>query len=400
MIFHFNSNRICAKQDLATAPIQSYLQKLLEEVRLTDEFKLTEEQLIQIAIEENISLADVGHIGVSETNLKLNENQVQCLTNQIDLINSVSSTLELPQEKELSWLVLHLNQLIELCHQQRINIDKLLDNDMDSKNSSLIDVSKIKFTISPLQIVHLVNQYNFNIRKLIVMEQNLKNQSQQTQRFRLNSLQLAYLFAHRRIVNNHDTVGFSISQLIGIYMLLHKSNENDQLSVFSLNYQQIRQLALIQDMPMEHFHSLSGSKEPFQLTHNQLIHIAIENKILLKEIISVTNNQKSKILDLKQLCAVISQHSQSSMMQESFDHIQQSVFLNVEQIFSLVKFSNIDLNQLTTCTTEYTDRTEFCFKPEQLATLWDMSISIDAFERGTSLSPFILSDEQFSSLLG
>ncbi|CAF4806996.1 unnamed protein product, partial [Rotaria magnacalcarata] len=27
-------------------------------------------------------------------------------------------------------------------------------------------------------------------------------------------------------------------------------------------------------------------------------------------------------------------------------------------------------------------------------------ISIDAFERGTSLSPFILSDEQFSSLLG
>ncbi|CAF4852933.1 unnamed protein product, partial [Rotaria magnacalcarata] len=58
MIFHFNSNRICAKQDLATAPIQSYLQKLLEEVRLTDEFKLTEEQLIQIAIEENISLAD------------------------------------------------------------------------------------------------------------------------------------------------------------------------------------------------------------------------------------------------------------------------------------------------------------------------------------------------------
>ncbi|CAF2090381.1 unnamed protein product [Rotaria magnacalcarata] len=400
MIFHFNSNRICVKQDLATAPIQSYLQKLLEEVRLTDEFKLTEEQLIQIAIEENISLADVGHIGVSETNLKLNENQVQCLTNQIDLINSVSSTLELPQEKELSWLVLHLNQLIELCHQQRINIDKLLDNDMDSKNSSLIDVSKIKFTISPLQIVHLVNQYNFNIRKLIVMEQNLKNQSQQTQRFRLNSLQLAYLFAHRRIVNNHDTVGFSISQLIGIYMLLHKSNENDQLSVFSLNYQQIRQLALIQNMPMEHFHSLSGSKEPFQLTHNQLIHIAIENKILLKEIISVTNNQKSKILDLKQLCAVISQHSQSSMMQESFDHIQQSVFLNVEQIFSLVKFSNIDLNQLTTCTTEYTDRTEFRFKPEQLATLWDMSISIDAFERGTSLSPFILSDEQFSSLLG
>ncbi|CAF4798268.1 unnamed protein product, partial [Rotaria socialis] len=49
---------ICAKQDLTTAPIQSYLQKLLEEVQLTDEFKLTEEQLIQIAIEENISLAD------------------------------------------------------------------------------------------------------------------------------------------------------------------------------------------------------------------------------------------------------------------------------------------------------------------------------------------------------
>ncbi|CAM4915049.1 unnamed protein product [Rotaria socialis] len=390
--------QICAKQDLTTAPIQSYLQKLLEEVQLTDEFKLTEEQLIQIAIEENISLADVERVGVLEINLKLNENQVQRLTNQIDLINSISSTLELSQEKEQSWLVLHLDQLIELCHQQRINIDKLLDNEIDSQNSSVIDVSKIKFTISPLQIVHLVNQYNFNIRKLIFMEQNLKNQSQQTQRFRLNSLQLAYLFAHRRIVNNHDTVGLTISHLIGIYMLLHKSNENDQ---FSLNYQQIKQLALIQNMSMEHFHSLSGSKESFQLTHNQLIHIAIENKILLKEIVSIPNNQKSKILDLKQLCAVISQHSQSSMMHKSFNrHIQQSVYLNVEQIFSLVKFSNIELSQLTTCTTGYIDRTKFRFKPEQLATLWDMSISIDDFERRTSLSPFILSDEQFSSLLG
>ncbi|CAF4805570.1 unnamed protein product [Rotaria sp. Silwood1] len=322
----------------------------------------------------------------------------------------MSSTLLLEQQQ--SWLVLQLDQLIQLCNQQMIDIDRILNNETVSQNSSLLDSSKIKFTLTSSQIAHLINQNNFNIRKLLDIEQNLKQQSIQAQQFRLNSSQLAYFFAHHRIVNNQRIVGLSVAQLIGIYTLQQRSNENDQSLLFSLDYQQIRQLALIQNMTLEHFHSLSTSNKPLQLTHNQLIHLAMENKISVKQIVSIRNEEKSKVFDQKQLCSLINQNSQANTIQKSVDltqsidksfHIQQYVYLTVEQIFSLVKSSNIKLDELTTCTTEHINMIEFRFKPEQLATLWNINILTNDFEYTTSLptssSQFILNDEQFSSLL-
>ncbi|CAF5130193.1 unnamed protein product, partial [Rotaria sp. Silwood1] len=322
----------------------------------------------------------------------------------------MSSTLLLEQQQ--SWLVLQLDQLIQLCNQQMIDIDRILNNETVLQNSSLLDSSKIKFTLTSSQIAHLINQNNFNIRKLLDIEQNLKQQSIQAQQFRLNSSQLAYFFAHHRIVNNQRIVGLSVAQLIGIYTLQQRSNENDQSLLFSLDYQQIRQLALIQNMTLEHFHSLPTSNKPLQLTHNQLIHLAMENKISVKQIVSIRNEEKSKVFDQKQLCSLINQNSQANTIQKSVDltqsidksfHIQQYVYLTVEQIFSLVKSSNIKLDELTTCTTEHINMIEFRFKPEQLATLWNINILTNDFEYTTSLptssSQFILNDEQFSSLL-
>ncbi|CAF3131952.1 unnamed protein product [Rotaria sp. Silwood2] len=217
----------------------------METIVIPDRFVLTEEQLIQIAIEENISITDVEQIEISQDNLHLNESQIRSLITQINLINWISSTFTLSSE-QYSWLVLQLDQLIELCNQQMIDIYSLLDNETSSQDSSLLDRSKIKFTLSPSQIAHLIKQNNFDIQKLIDIEQNLKKQGIQDQQFRLNSSQLAYFFAHRRLVNNQRIVGFTIAQLIGIYMLQQNSNENDQSLLFSFDYQQIKQLALIQ----------------------------------------------------------------------------------------------------------------------------------------------------------
>ncbi|CAF2829869.1 unnamed protein product [Rotaria sp. Silwood2] len=166
-------------------------------------------------------------------------------------------------------------------------------------------------------------------------------------------------------------------------------------------------------MTLEHFCSLPSSKKPFQLTHNQLIHLAMENKTPIKQIVSIRNDQKSKIFDQAQLCNLINQNNRPSAIQKSTDltqstddrslRIQQYVYLTCEQIFSLAKFSNIKLDQLIICTKEHIDMIEFRFKPEQLATLWDMNIMTDDAEYNASLlgsiSQFILSDEQFSSLL-
>jgi hypothetical protein len=117
-------------------------------------------------------------------------------------------------------------------------------------------------------------------------------------------------------------------------------------------------------MPLEHLQSLSCSKKPFQLTHNQLISIAMENQIPIKQIISIHNDQKLKMLDHEQLCALLRQNNELSTKSKSIHiapsidkslHIKQRVCLNVEQIFSLANYSDIKLHQLATCATEYSD---------------------------------------------
>lgn len=118
-------------------------------------------------------------------------------------------------------------------------------------------------------------------------------------------------------------------------------------------------------MSLEYLHSLSSSSKTFELTQNQLNYIAMENKISIKTIESIQNNQKLKILDLEQLCTLIHQNNESKTMKETIQttvkstdklhHNQQRIYLNVEQIFSLAKNSNIKLSQLKTCTSEHID---------------------------------------------
>jgi hypothetical protein len=143
-------------------------------------------------------------------------------------------------------LSLHLDQLIELCNQQKIDMNKFLDNETALQNSSLFDNSKFKFTLSPSQIAYLINQNKFDVKKLITIEQNLKTHRLKPQPFRLNSLQFAYLLTNHRIVHSHDIVGLSAAQLIGLYVLQQQSIKDEQTSLFSLTYQQIKQLALFQ----------------------------------------------------------------------------------------------------------------------------------------------------------
>lgn len=177
----------------------------------------------------------------------MNENQIRSLIAQLDIVNWTLLTSTTSLEQQQLPLILDLDQLIELCNQQKISVDKLLNNETALQNPSLFDSSKIKFTFSSSQIAQLINQNNFDIRKLIAIEQSLKEQDTQSQQFRLNASQLAYLFINRRIVHSHEIVGLSVGQLIGLYMLQQQSVKDDQISsLFSFTYQQIKQLALIQ----------------------------------------------------------------------------------------------------------------------------------------------------------
>jgi positive regulator of sigma E activity len=49
---------MCLKQDLSTQQQQLYFKKLTQITEIPNKFKLTEEQLVQIAIEENILIGD------------------------------------------------------------------------------------------------------------------------------------------------------------------------------------------------------------------------------------------------------------------------------------------------------------------------------------------------------
>ena len=51
------SHRICLKQGVPPEHLQSHLAQLIPTVGVPDKFELTAEQLVQIAIRENVSIA-------------------------------------------------------------------------------------------------------------------------------------------------------------------------------------------------------------------------------------------------------------------------------------------------------------------------------------------------------
>lgn len=191
--------------------------------------------------------SSVERIVSSGDEFQLNKEQIHCLITQINLVNWISLTTTLSSEKQQSWLILYLVQLIELLHRLRFDLDQLPEHETIAEKSLSVDIAKIKFALSPVQILHLINQHKFDIQKLISVEENLKSQDLHTRQFRLNSSQIAYLIAHHRTSNN-DMIpnGLSASQLIGIYALRQKMTQDDQSKLLSFGYQQIQRLAMIQ----------------------------------------------------------------------------------------------------------------------------------------------------------
>ena len=109
-------------------------------------------------------------------------------------------------------------------------------------------------------------------------------------------------------------------------------------------------------MTPAYFQSLSGSRKSFQLTDDQLIYLAGENKISKQQILSIHNKQTTKILlDPQQFCSLIYQHNQLNSSTEHFHDIQKRLCLNVEQVFILANHSNIELHQLATCKEQTTN---------------------------------------------
>jgi hypothetical protein len=188
----------------------------------------------------------VERIGTSQDYFQLNEDQIRSLIAQINMVNCTSLISNKALEQQQLPLGLHLDQFIELCDQQKIGIDEFLENKTALQKSLLLNNSEFKFTLLSSQIACLINQNQFDIKKLITIEQNLKTQGRKAQQFRLNSSQLAYLFANQRIDHSHDIAGLSAAQLIGLYLFQQQSNTDKQISLFSLTYQQIKHLALIQ----------------------------------------------------------------------------------------------------------------------------------------------------------
>lgn len=163
-------------------------------------------------------------------------NQIRSLFAQMNMTNcNLSAAVP---------LALQFDQFIELSHQLKIDLEKLLSNRTALPKSPFID--GIKFTLMPAQIAYMMNQTNFGIDTLKAIEHNLKHGDKEHQRFRLNSSQLAYLIANRRTIRVQNITGLSPSQLLGLYALQQQSVNNERTLSFSLTYEQIKQIALLQ----------------------------------------------------------------------------------------------------------------------------------------------------------
>ena len=163
-------------------------------------------------------------------------NQIRSLFAQMNMANCDLSTT-VP-------LALRLDQLLELSHQLKIDLEKLLSNRATLQKSPFVD--SIKFTLTPAQIAYMMNQANFDIDTLKTVEHNLKHGGEEHQRFHLNSSQLAYLLANRRTIGMQNITGLSASQLLGLYVLQRQSVTDERKYSFLLTYEQIKQIALLQ----------------------------------------------------------------------------------------------------------------------------------------------------------
>ncbi|CAF1222036.1 unnamed protein product [Adineta ricciae] len=387
----FQLEQICLKQNLTMEAPGLYLERLMRTIEIPERFQLTEEQLVQIAIEDNIQFTNDNFNEASYENIFLTENQIQCLINQIDLVNtSTNRGPRLP-------LVLHLHQLIELCSLKKIKLDPNYEPSLPTSSSVSLNDPKLKFCLLSVQLTHLINKNNWNMEQLSTIQRNMmKEQQVESRQFRLNAPQLAYLFHNRRVSQNLTTDGLSASQFLVLYLLNQSS--------LTLTYQQIEQLARMQSMSLDYLRTLSPSEKPLQLSHYQFMQITSKNQITPTQILSYQHIAKPKVLSIAQFCSLISQHDQLISLQNGINHALPRIYLNAHQMFSLIRQANISLEQLTICSTDLSDTKDLRLEPEQLVTLWqDSNISFDELEYTQSLSDirsqFILTDEQFRILL-
>ena len=156
---------------------------------------------------------------------QLTEGQLRSLISQADGANATRPSSSL--DRQQLPLTLHLDQLMQLCHEHSINIAA-------PSPSSTDDVNR-RFHLSTLQLAQLIKQHDYPFEQLLAIELSLKRDDTKAQEFLLSASQIGYLFTHHNTARSH---GFSATQLIGLHVL--------HASVFSLTYEQTKQLALLQ----------------------------------------------------------------------------------------------------------------------------------------------------------
>ena len=167
----------------------------------------------------------VASVSTPLARFQLTESQIRSLISQADGANATLSSS--PLNRQQLPLTLHLGQLMQLCQQHNINIAA-------PSPSSTEDVNR-RFNLSTVQLAHLIKQHNYPFEQLLAIEQNLRGDPVKAQEFLLSASQIGYLLTHHHTTRIH---GFSIAQLIALHVL--------HASIFSLTYEQTKQLALMQ----------------------------------------------------------------------------------------------------------------------------------------------------------
>ncbi|CAF0929272.1 unnamed protein product, partial [Didymodactylos carnosus] len=377
-----------------------------EKTKLPHRFYLTPEQFVLVSVNENIKIQDLTRIPKSQCSFRLNIQQIRCLIKQMNRnLKSNQSTA----------LTIQIDQLIALCAVHQIELNTLLKTYDDERESSDIDIN---FHFLPEQLAWLMMQNHFDLSELDLIEKNLTSQLLPPVLFRLNKSQFEYLFANQRIGHDEQersqTNGLTPSQLIALYTLQQPSATEIDTNIFKkskhflLTYDQIENLAIIQGMTLEHFKSLRGVKQQLFLSSIQIVQIAIENDISIKQLLSFPLVQRTRVMTHEQLCSIISKNHKPLLIKRQDSINKQRLFLTIEQLLLLATRFHAKADDLMACTVQYNNSEHFQLHSEQLTTL-RQHLSNDEIEEAhnklvsSNLSfpnpSFTLTDEQFGILL-
>jgi hypothetical protein len=295
---------------------------------------------------------------MSNERLTLNDIQIRSCIAQVNCTTENSLNIE-------------LDQLINLCVQQEMNIDELIEH----ARVSLCDNTSLTFSLTSIQMAQVFHRYNHVDRnKLLTIEQD---QREQMAMFRLTPSQLSYLIVHHCNEHNRRSFGgITYDQFIGLFALQEQLNNVQQRSIFMLTETQRQQLthrlgththtrssslarqvfvdvlSLMElDVTFDDDHTLNLSINILQSTVNRLMNIIEENQTAMPEILACIDQQRPITFDCTQVCRLIHQHSSMNRHERSFN---ERFYLTMEQILNLARYSTISLKELLDCSNEST----------------------------------------------